>query len=495
MTRQFRSILFFALASLTLLAAAGLFLSQAAEYNNTRNMLPPGSIIAGIPVGGLSRSDAGTRLVQAYALTPVEIQIQGSRIHIDPVAAGLKLDLEGMFKKVDQELAARSYWAGLWEYLLNRPAKALDIELICSVDENQSRGYLTELLMTRYDQPPTPAVPLPGDSSFQAGQPGIKLDIEAALPELSHALCSPDSRYVTIKSTPIPALPPSIDHLQTTLEALIQVSGFDGILELYFEDLQTGENFSLAAKNGQMVEPGIAFTAASTIKIPVMVSVYRQMDTDLPADLQQRLALMIDLSDNSSTDEVMQRVLDTNLAPIQVTQDASALGLKNTFLAGFFFPGAPLLDLYKTPANQRTDLSTDPDIYNQTTAADMGHLLAGIQQCAEDGTGLLINTFSGEITQAECQAMVELLLKNRKGVLIEAGLPEGTPIAHKYGWVTDPVDGLMHQASDAALVFTPGGNFVMTIYLHHPEQLQWDPSQRLAARLATAIYNFYNQWR
>jgi hypothetical protein len=44
-------------------------------------------------------------------------------------------------------------------------------------------------------------------------------------------------------------------------------------------------------------------------------------------------------------------------------------------------------------------------------------------------------------------------------------------------------------------VYTPGGDFVMTAYLYHPTQLPWDDAQRLVARLATAIDNFYNQWK
>jgi hypothetical protein len=91
-----------------------------------------------------------------------------------------------------------------------------------------------------------------------------------------------------------------------------------------------------------------------------------------------------------------------------------------------FYIGAPQLDRIQTPANQRTDVTTDPDIYNQTTAADMGRLLAAIERCASSNNGLLVNTFSGKILQSECQEMTGLMAKNRKGVLLEAGVPEGT---------------------------------------------------------------------
>jgi len=495
MPHRTRFLILITLALLCLLAAASLTYFKASQYDHTRRLLPPGTTISGIPVGSLPLDEAGARLIHAYTLTPVELVIQSSSIHIDPITAGQKLDLEGVLDHFDAELAAHTYWAGLWDYLWNRQPPVLRAELSCSVEEATLRAYLTDLVGDRYARPATQALPLPGDSSWEAGQAGEVLDIETAIPEIRQALCDRSNRSVTLHSKPTDALPPTPDQLRLMLEALLQVQAFDGTIELYYEDLQTGDSFSLASADGQLVDPDIAFTAASTIKIPVMVSVYKQIDGELPADLRQQMALMIDLSDNNSTDDVMQRVLDANLAPIQVTQDAQAMGLKNTFLAGFFYPGAPLLDLYQTPANQRTDLSTDPDIYNQTTTADMGRLLAGIQHCAAGGTGIILETFPTQITSAECQEMVDLLLKNRKGVLIETGLPEGTPVAHKYGWVTNPATGLLHQASDAALVFTSGGDFVLTIYMHQSGQLQWDPAQRLTARLTTAVYNYHNQWR
>ena len=50
------------------------------------------------------------------------------------------------------------------------------------------------------------------------------------------------------------------------------------------------------------------------------------------------------------------------------------LGLNNTFIAGYFYFRSPLLKLYETSANTRTDVNLDPDLYNQTTAEDIGSL-------------------------------------------------------------------------------------------------------------------------
>ena len=89
--------------------------------------------------------------------------------------------------------------------------------------------------------------------------------------------------------------------------------------------------------------------------------------------------------------------------------------------------------------------------------------------------------------------MVNLLAKNKLGVLLERGLPEGTRIAHKHGWVIEARDGLMHTISDAGVVYTPGGNYVLTLYMYHPVQLLWDPANELAGTISEAVYNYFNQ--
>ncbi len=494
MPRKLRFFIFFFFSLTCLISALLLTLGQMDRYNASRAIYPQGTKIAGIPVGGLDAQAAGMRLVQAYTLTPLELRIAGTTVQIDPAAAGVQIDLQAMLNAV-APASKQTYWAGFWDFLMNRLPGASTSDLVCSVSAERLHAYLQEKITPYYSQPATAASPIPGDVLFRPGRPGEEIDLTGKEEEIRAALCQPAPRVVEVSTKSTPALPPAVDGMRPMLETLTQVSNFDGIIEVYFQDLKSGQEINFAFNQGREIDPEIAFTGASTIKIPVMISAYKHIDGPLPDDLRYQMERMIDLSDNGSTDEVMKQALDPNIAPVQVTQDMQALGMKNTFLAGFFYPGAPLLDRYATPANQRTDLSTDPDIYNQTTTVDMGRLLAAIERCAAENDGLLIDTFQGQITQAECQEMTGLLKKNRKAVLIEAGLPEGTQLAHKYGWVTDSNDGLLHTASDAAIIYTPGGNYVLTVFLYHPTQLPWDDAQRLVARLATATYNFYNAWQ
>jgi beta-lactamase class A len=282
-----------------------------------------------------------------------------------------------------------------------------------------------------------------------------------------------------------------MQNLQILLQQVIDVSGFDGLTEIYLLDLQNRQEVSFAYQNGQTVQPGIAFTAASTMKIPIMVSVFKRTDEPAPVEVSNQISLMIERSENDPADRLMENVLEGNLGPLTVTEDLNEMGFDNTFLAGYFYPGAPLLRRFETPANQRTDVSTDPDFYNQTTAIEMGVLLDDIYQCASKDGGALRAIYPDDITQAECQTMLDYLAKNRIGVLIQAGLPEGTQIAHKHGWITE-VDGVIHTISDAGIVYSPGGNYVLVVFLYHPVQLVFDTANLLTAQLSSAVYNFYN---
>ena len=87
--------------------------------------------------------------------------------------------------------------------------------------------------------------------------------------------------------------------------------------------------------------------------------------------------------------------------------------------------------------------------------------------------------------------MINHLSMKRIAVLIEAGIPEATQIAHKHGWVTD-INGVINTIADAGIIFSPGGNYVLVVFLYDPVQLVWDPSSSLIAELSRAIYNFYN---
>lgn len=464
---------------------------QLVSFSRIRSNYPTGLVIGGIPVGGLDAQAAAERLVLVYTTTPVEIHYRDSIIQMRPSSAGFELDLEGMIAAADLERVQQPFWNGFWDYLWNRAATPAEVPLLSTYSDERLRSYLEEVIAPRYDQTGDVPLPVPGSTGFQSGREGSRLDVERAVILISDALRSPRGRQVSLTYTRLGSPRPSIENLKILLQQIIQTEKTEGTLEIYMKNLASGEEIRLAMNNGTQIQPDIAFTAASTMKIPIMISVYRRSPEPLPAETLQMIDLMIEFSENDPADRLMEKALDPNLGPLQVTEDIQTLGLQNTFLAGYFYPGAPLLRRYNTPANSRSDIDTSPDPYNQTTATEMGELLEDIYFCSQRGGGTLTAAYPGEITQTECQQMIAVLSRNRNGVLIEAGLPEGTQVAHKHGWILE-ADGLIHHISDAGLVFSPGGNYIFTIYMHQTQQLLFDPANLLVCKLSEASYNYMN---
>jgi beta-lactamase class A len=474
-----------------LLFAVILTTIQIAAFSRFRATFPNGMTIAGVPVSSLDRQQAAQRLLEAYNI-PVELRYSDEVIHLDPAVVGFELDLESMLAAADLERTRTSFWNGFWAYLWGGVPDPSEIPLRATFSEVRLRTYLENEIGPRYNQPSSPPVPIVGTVNFQPGTLGTALDLERTILPVENALRSTNQRVVALPLERTLPSRPSFDNLDILLKQTIELSEVDGTIGFYMFNLQNGQEIHFALQNGEpvSVHPDVAFTTASIIKIPILISVYRRLDNTPDQEATNLIEKMIIESGNETADWLMQRVIDSYRGPLFISADMNKLGLENTFLAGHFYQGAPVLDLFQTPANQRTDINTTPDIYNQTTASDMGMLLEDLYQCAEFGGGALVAVFPNQITKEECQAMVTYLTKNKMPSLLEAGIPDGTQIAHKHGWVTN--NGVINLIGDAGIVYTPGGDYILSVFLYHPDQLIWDSASSLVGQLSRAVYNFYN---
>lgn len=473
-----------------LLAVLVMLVLQLVRFSRVRADLPSGLIIAGIPVGGLDRQQAAQRLMETYSY-PVELRYNDAIIYLNPSVVDFSLSVESMLAMANLERTQKGFWQDFWDYLWGRSTYPSQIPLTATLSEARLRAFLEDVA-ARYNQPPEPALPIPGLTEFAPGTPGTEMDMDMALVLIEGALYSLDDRSVDLPLRRIEPTHPAFENLEVLLKQTLQVAGFDGLAGIYLLDLQTARELHFAYQNGEdvAVQPDIAFTASSIIKIPIMVSSFRRMADNSDPETLKLLEDMIEKSGNEAADWLMDRVIGPPSAPLAVSEDMKALGLENTFLAGYFSFGSPLLALIETPANTRAAVFTDPDPYSQTTPSDIGMLLEDIYQCVQTGGGALPAAFPGEITQAECQAMNTYLVNNRLPVLLTAGLPEATPIAHKHGWVT--VNGIINAIGDAGIIYSPGGNYILVVFLYHPQQLIWEPASELISELSRAVYNFYN---
>ena len=477
---------------LFLLVAFVLTVVSLITYSRQRNNYPSGMTIAGVPVDGLAPAEASQRLLEVYT-SPIEAQYNGAVFHIDPGAVGFQVDVETMLAAADLTRTGGSFWGGFWDFLWNRTPPASDIPLSATVSEERLREFLQNEIASRYDQPPAPAQPIPGGTSFLPGAPGQTLDLDRAVLILTNALRSPSNRSVALTFNQTTASRPTVDNLEILLKQIITTSNFDGLIGFYMMDLQTGQEIHFAMNNKQEIttEPDIAFTASSTIKVPVVASYLINRGSDLDTTTADIISRVLGKSDNSATDLILERI-DPNNGPLIVTQNMQTLGLNSTFLGGMFFLGAPnLLPGHTTPGNTRTDVFADPDPYSQTTPSEMGILLADIYQCAQNGGGALVAAFPDKVSPATCQLLIDFMAQDKLGSLIQGGVPDGTLVPHKHGYVLSR-DGVLHDTSDVGIVYSPGGNFVLSIYTYHPVQNIWDITNPLFVDLTQAVYNYFN---
>jgi beta-lactamase class A len=469
-----------------LLGAVALFFYELLAYSRSRAHLPSRLTIAGVPVGGLTQDQAIERLLQTYS-TPVELQYEDQIILLSPASVGFRPDTEVMLAAAELQRTGLDFWTGYWDFLWNRPGEASSIPLRAEYSSSQLENALRDVA-ARYDEPPIPAKPIPGSPNFSPGTPGRVLDISRAEELIGEVLQAPANRRVSLPILQDVSPRPSLSTLETLLKQNVDVAEFEGLMVVYLENLQTGEEIHFAYRGGQDLptDPDVAFGAASIIKIGIMTAYYRYYDAPFNDETMGHMVDMITLSGNESTDWLMDRI-EGERGPLVVTEVLTELGLESTFTAGYFYLGAPLLRVIRTPANQRLDVNTRPDIYTQTTPSEIGMLLSDIYACSNGG-GTLLAVFPGEITDDECKEMIDLLSDNNIGILIEGGVPDGTRVAHKHGWPSSPFD----MIGDAGIVFSPGGDYVLAVFLANEQEMIWEPTSVMFSEISRAVYNYFN---
>ena len=473
------------LGSLIVLAAQLFFFARALET------LPAGLTIADVPVGGLSNSEAEQRLSQAYA-SPVVLDYRGNTIQLEPTQVSFQLDTNAMFSQVVLAESSGSAWPDLWAYLWSAPPPAPNpIPLQSTYDQTSLETFLADVA-ARYDNIGTAVQADPLTLGFIPGSSGYKLDKDSALTLINAALRSPANRAVTLPVNDFAQALPTYDTLADLLRTDIRLHQFSGTVSIYVADLDSGDSLSIAMSNLEPIDAGggIAYSGMSTIKIPVMVTFFRLKDEAPTSDEQTLLDGVFAESANAYTDLLLGIIGQGSglIGANTVSDTMDALGLRSTYLAGLLDTLGAITTPRRTPANSRADINLNPDLYNQTTALDMGQLLVMIYDCSQ-GRGKLMDTFPDKFTADECQRMIDLLKENTVGPIFVAGGSPGAVVAHKHGWDLLP----LNNVADAALVFSPGGNYAVAVYVHRDEPVPFDEANRLIISLATGVFNFYNR--
>ena len=450
---------------------------QLVAFQRVRATFPPGMMIANVPVGGLSLEQSEATLSQIYA-TPVELHFQDEVFFLEPAEISFRLALEAMLARADTYRTDTSFWSGYWNYLWRRSGYPVVVPVVAEYSTAQLREFLEDVA-ARYDLLPTPVSIEPGSLRLRSGSPGYSLDVESSLAVIDLALRVPTNRRVVLTVQDGASVSPTTGTLGDLANRDIEHLDFEGIVSLAVVDLQTGEELNL--------NPDVAYAGLSIMKIPIVLDMYRVLDFEPFPEIARVIEGTIVQSSNLHANILLAELGggDPSSGASVLTADLQRLGLLDSFMAGYFDQEVEP-PVVRTPANQRTDINTDPDPFMQTTPADMAALLTMLYQCAQHGGGGLAVAFAGEVTRAECDAVIELLSRNKTATLIEAGVPEGTTVAHKHGF------GSGDTIADAGIVFSPGGDYVVVIYLWHPVYLEWEQSAPMAANISRMVYHYFN---
>jgi len=453
------------------------FLFELNNYTAYRAVLPPGLSLAGLPVGGRSEEEARALLEEAFS-TPITLHYRDETVTLSPRKVKFRLRTDAMMEQVRQVTASSDFWQGFLDYLLGNTAESVDIPAQARFDEEAVRQQLLDIA-ARYDHPLQPPRAVVSSLTYLPGQREQRLDVEASLPLVIAALNSATQREVDLVVKLGDQEPPPID--MTVLQQMLEgrLDNFDGVYSVYVKDLTTGEELAINA--------GVAYAGMSILKIAIMVETYRYLDGPPDQDTTKILTETMTLSGNFTANLLLRYVIgdgDIYQGVRRLNESMRYLGLVNTFMAAPYDEDV-LPQHIRTPANSRTDINTHPDPFMQTTPQDMGLLLEMIYQCANGG-GTLIAAYPDQITPDECRDMLDTMSQNHIGSLIEAGVPEGTRVAHKHGWIGD-------THGDAGIVFSPGGDYVLCMYLYHPDWLEWEVSSPIMADLSQAVYRYFNR--
>ncbi|HKJ27928.1 MAG TPA: hypothetical protein VJ965_09840, partial [Anaerolineales bacterium] len=200
-----------------LLLAIILLTIQLIIFSRSRITYPSRLEIGGVPVGGLTREQAGERLLQVFN-QPVELSYQGALIHLDPAVIGFELNLESMLATADFTRIGGEFWNEFWAFVWNRERDIQSVPLDASYSEANLRSYLEDEVGSRYDQPAVAARPQVGSVAFQPGEAGTSINVDRAVLLIESALFSATSRRVNL---PIQEREPgrtSFDNLEILLK-------------------------------------------------------------------------------------------------------------------------------------------------------------------------------------------------------------------------------------------------------------------------------------
>lgn len=249
---------------------------------------------------------------------------------------------------------------------------------------------------------------------------------------------------------------------------------------VYYQDLSRPDSLRIRAD--------LSFHAASTMKVPVMIELFRRVDSgtlslDQSVPVVNRFKSIVDgspFSLDSTADSDVSLYHRVGGEATLAELDELMIAHSSNFATNLMIDrlGAKTVDAtaHALGARNMAVLRGVEDgkafaagLNNMTTARDLGVLLTGIER----GT---------VASRASCAAMKKVLLEQEFSTEIPAGLPPGVRVAHKTGWITA-------TRHDAAIVYPPGRAPYVLVVLTRNIPVVKD-AQTLIAAISRDVYAF-----
>jgi len=241
---------------------------------------------------------------------------------------------------------------------------------------------------------------------------------------------------------------------------------------------------TLDGRTGLLIDPDKSFHAASTMKVPVMIELFRQahagtLSLDEPLAVRNEFRSIVDgspyvLSEGEDSDKEVYAAAGRTLTLRALCE--AMITVSSNFAANLLIERVGVENIRRTVTaldaggvqvlrGVEDDKAFAKGLNNTTTARGLLELLDRIAH------GRAVDSESD-------RAMIEILKRQKFNDAIPAGLPPGTPVAHKTGNITR-----VHH--DAAIVYGPNP-YVLVLLVRGIEDKK--QSAALMAELSKAVY-------
>src|ERR1044072_2094114 len=261
-----------------------------------------------------------------------------------------------------------------------------------------------------------------------------------------------------------------------------ELSGKKGTFAVAFKDLETGQEIK--------INDHVVYHAASTMKTPVMIEVYKQAAEG-----------KFSLNDSIELKNEFKSIVDGSPFSLDSADDSEYelykhIGEKRTI-------GALLYQMIIVSSNFATNLIIEK-VGAESVTQDMRRLgaediqvLRGVEDDKAFEKGLINTTTAhdlalifekianGQAVNAEAsQAMINILLDQKFNDIIPALLPPGVKVAHKTGSIT-------HVHHDSGIVILPDGRKYVLVLLSK----DWENEEEAVKTMANISWLIYKYVR